>query len=168
MADEFPDFELIPAGAEDLTADEELADLVDPTAAPEQLEDDSVPIGRTWFRDYDNEIYSGSPQVVTGTQAVAQIAQVALRTQRGSSIIFDEDFGMDHPESMIGQVDDPEIRAHYIRDVEETLLSCHDHITAVSNVVFRHDEDEEVGYLDVEAEVNGDETILLEGIALND
>lgn len=164
---EFPDFELIPADTEVLSPDDELDDLVDPAAFLDLVEDDTVPIGTSWYRDYDNGVLSGAPQRVVGTQSVVQIAQVALRTPRGVYPIFDDEFGMDHPDAMIGQVDDPEIRAHYERDVQETLLACHDRITAVGNITFNHDPDSEIGYLTVEVEIDREETVVIEGVPLN-
>lgn len=166
MAEEFPDFELVPSEAEDLSPDDELADLVDPGVIPDVADDETMPIGRSWWRDYSTEL-TGFSQLTEGVQSVVMVASVALRTQRGTSIIFDDDFGMSHPESMIGQVDDPEIRSHYIRDVTETLLSCHDRITAVSNINFDYDNDEEVGYLSVDIEIDGEETATLDEVPLN-
>lgn len=167
MAEEFPDFELVPPDPENLSADDELADLTDPSAFPENVVDDTVPIGTSWYRDYDNDVMPGAPQIVRGTDSVVQVAQVALRTPRGRFPIFDDEFGMDVPEAMIGRVDDPEIRSHYIRDVQETLLACHDRITGIGEVTFEHDDDSEIGYLSVEIEIDRDETVTIEGVPLN-
>lgn len=168
MAEEFPDFELIPAEADELSPDEELANLTNPDdVADLDTVDDTMPIGTNWLLDTDTGWFGGAPLVVTGVDSVVQVAQVALRTPRGQHVIFDDEFGMDHPEALIGHVDEAERRALYMRDISETLLACHDRITGVGGFDFLHDEDDEIAFVNLTIEIDGEEETRLEGVPLS-
>lgn len=166
----FPNFELVPADGADLSPDEELAALGDPGEfldTTDDVDESVLPLGRTWARNWDDPAsLSGTPVVVSGVQSVIAIADLALRVRRGQHPVLDEDFGMDRPEALIGRTDDAELRAIYLRDVEETLLACHDRITAISNVLFLHDADDEIGYVDVTIEIDGEQEVTLAGVPL--
>lgn len=161
-SEEFPAFELIPAEPAAATPDEELAELdieVDDSADP-------APIGYSWQLDFDTGQFARTPLIVRGEDAVVMVAQVALRTRRGMHPIFDDDFGMEDPDSMLGFVDEAERRATYVRDTTETLLACHERITDVSDFTFLRDADDEIAYVDLTIEIDGDDEIRLEGVPL--
>jgi hypothetical protein len=163
----FDEFELIPAEADDFTPDEELADLV----APDDVEDvesgeEAIPLGRTWQMNYDTGTMGARPLPIGGYQSVVMIAQLALRTKRGLHEIFDDDFGLDRPDVQLGQVDTAEYRALMQRDVVETLLTCHERITRVGDFLFTYNPDDEVMYVDLSIEIDGEEDIRLEGVPL--
>jgi hypothetical protein len=169
MADQaYPDFELLPAGEEDFTPDEELASLTDPDSLPESIDTDTetLPLGRSWLWDFDARRMGARPQPVHGVMAVVMVAQVALRVRRGYHYWIPGDLGMDDPDVLIGQVEDSELIATYQQDMREALLSCHDRITDVTDFVFTHDDDEEVAYVDLTIEIDGDEDVRLEGVPL--
>lgn len=166
---DFGAFELIPAGADELTPDEELAGLVDPDAIPfaeVDTADETSPIGKTWLFDFDNNTFGTTAQPVDGITSVIMVAQVALRTQRLQHEILPDDFGMDDPDALIGKMDDPELRAYFMRDVEDTLIAAHDRITGVGDFLFLRDPDDEISYMDATVEIDGEINVRLEGIPL--
>lgn len=163
--EEFPALELLPADTDVFSLDEELAELADPEDVPDfDVEEETLPVGRTWFIDLETGTGGPSPAVLRGNDAVVMLAQIALRTRRGEHVIFDDEFGMDDPEGMLGFADEAERRALYERDVSETLLACHDRITNVSDFLFIRDPDEEEIYVDLSIEIDGDEEVRLEGV----
>lgn len=167
--DDFPDFELIPVGGEPTDIDEELADLIDPddVADVERNQNaDELPIGRSPLVNWDTQrgMAGRNPLWVRDLQPVVLVAQVAIRYKRGTKRLFDREFGMNNPDAMIGFNDDPERRAEYEKDVIETLLACHDRITAVGNFVYTRDPTDELLYVDLEIEIDGEEEVLLERI----
>lgn len=162
---DFPTFILIPAEEDEFTPDEELAEVFDPDDIPEREEEqDSLPIGRNLLFNPDTGQFTNT--WTTGDNAVVQIAQIALRVKRGEHIMFDDDFGMTDPDALIGYTDDVERRAAYQRDVTETLLACHERITAVGNFLFLIDPTSEVAEVDLSIEIDGDSEIRLEGVPL--
>lgn len=165
---EFPTFELIPADTTELALDDELANLVDPLDIPEaELDDFEIgPLGRTWFWDLDDPTAHGQSVPVSGIQSVAMIAQVALHVPRGQYVIFPPDFGMEDPEALIGYPNDTERRASYIADIRETLMACHERISSVENIEFLYGDDEEVAYLNLTLEIDGEVDLRLEGLPL--
>jgi Protein of unknown function (DUF2634) len=168
-ADAFPEFQLLPASADVLTADEELAAIQDPEAQPLPVsseQDDTLPIGRSRWFDFATGRSGGSPRWARDAEAVIMVAQAALRTKRGEHSMLPDDFGMDEPDALIGHTYDAERVAAYEEDIEETLLACHDRITGVGNFMFLRDLDEEIAYVDLDIVIDGDNTIRLEGVPL--
>lgn len=169
MADQaYPDFELLPAGEEDFTPDEELATLVDPDDLQDAVtpEEDALPLGRSWLWDFDAGRMGSRPQSVRGVMSVVMVAQMALRIRRGFHYWIPGDLGMDDPDVLVGQVEDAELIATYQQDIRDTLMTCHDRITDVGGFVFTHNADEEVAYVDLNIEIDGDESVRLEGVPL--
>jgi hypothetical protein len=158
---DFTDFELIPAGADALLDEEDIP-------ATTALED--PPIGRSWLIDFDETSptygqFTGDP--AHGNDAVVMVAQVAMRSRRGWHPVFDDEFGLDDPEIMLGEpIDDTEKRAFHARDISETLLACHDRITSVGDFLFLTDADDEIVYVDLTIEIDGDDEVRLEGLPL--
>lgn len=167
---DFDSIELIPAEDEDvLTPDEELAALIDPDDIPfveVDSSDDTAPIGRTWLYNFEDDGFGTTAQPVSDITPIVMVAQVALRTKRLQHEIFPDDFGMEDPDVMIGRMDDPELRAFYMHDVEDTLLAAHDRITGVGDFLWLRDEDDEIAYMDATLEIDGDINVRLEGVPL--
>lgn len=167
MADEdFPTFELIPGGTDDFPPDEELASFEDPDAIPSlDAEPDVLPTGYTWQLNPETGQFARTPLRVEGTDAVVAVAQVAVRTARyRHPSLFPDDFGRENMYAGIGRVDDAESRAERERDLRETLLACHERITAVTNFLFFKDPDEEIAVTECDIEIDGDTVVRLEGV----
>lgn len=162
---DFPNFELIPAEADEFTPDEELAEVFDPDEVPEREEEaDALPIGRNLIFDPDTGQFTDT--WATGDAAVVQVLQIALRVQRGVHVMFDDDFGMTEPDALIGYPDDIERRSAYQRDIQETCLAAHERVTAVGNFLFLSDPISEEAEVDLSIEIDGSDEVRLEGIPL--
>lgn len=167
-ADAFPDFELLPPSADALTADDELAELVGPEdpALTNEVDDGSPPLGRSRWFDFDTGNSGGLPRWVYGNEAVVMVAQAALRTKRGECAMLPDDFGMDDPDALVGEVYDAERVGAYEDDIRETLLACHERITEVSGFMFLTDIDGEIAYVDLDIYIDGNAKERLEGVPL--
>lgn len=162
---DFPTFTLIPAEADDFTPDDELAEVFDPDDIPEREEEqDGLPIGRNLVFNAVTGQFTST--WATGDNAVVQVAQIALRVKRGEHTMFDDEFGMTDPDSLVGWPDDIERRSAHQRDVSETLLACHERITAVGDFLFLHDPTTEEAEVDLSIEIDGESEIRLEGVPL--
>lgn len=172
MAEDFPDFTLIPVDEEDFSADEELAAFVDADTIPllSAEPDERQPVGLTWLLDFDTGQLGPRPQVVRGAQSVAMWAFVALRTQRDRHPMFSADFGMDEPDRLIGRVEDTARRAQYVADIKDTL-GIHPNITNVGNFHFpsAEDPDDDFRLVDLQMEIDGEEgseEVILDNVPL--
>lgn len=167
----WPEFELVPDDGEDLTVDEELEQFVDPDVLPEveeNLEANAEPIGRGLLFDNGTGIFGANALWTHGITSVVQIAAIALRTKRGEHLIFSDQFGMDEPEALIGYMDDAHRVAIYERDVTDTLLSCHERITNITNFEYVNEANQDTAYVNVTIEIDGDDQAIIEQIPLGE
>ena len=160
-------FELIPAAAEDIDVDEELAAITDPDAI-ERTPDEVEPLGMTWAFDPDTgqiATYGAQPVAVSGVDALKVWCAVALSVKRFAHHIASDNYGMDQPDHLVGYAFDSERNADYIRDVRQTLL-VHDRISDVRNFKFRYSEDDEHVEMDADIVLDDEELVVLEGVRL--
>lgn len=160
---DFPDFELVPDEALNLTPDEEAALYIDPEDAAAVAPDDTLPLGRTIYIDWDGREVRDT-QWVAGVDAVVQVLQCALNTIRGTSLILPDWFGRSG-EYLLGQVDGVEPRSLHETDIRDTLLAAHDRVTDVSNFRWIEDADAPGEAIDFQAdvEIDGQVTTLVGG-----
>lgn len=146
-------FELLPADDAEPSAD----DVLD-AAAESALEgpdapvtvDPPVPFGRTWLFNYDTGRFvrhGGSPAEVRGRASLAVWAGMAIRAARFAHPIFSDEFGMDRPESPIGEVVSLVEEASDWGERVRDALTVHDRVSSVDNVDIRYLPSEEMIYV---------------------
>lgn len=138
MADDILDaFELLPADdpatdpANDLAAAE--ASVLSDPPLPE-AEDPPLPFGRSWVFDFERGRFvrqGQSPAETTGLGALAQWCQMAVRTARYAHAVFSDDFGVEDPDLVIGEVRVDELIGEFEQQVREALL-VHERIADVT------------------------------------
>jgi hypothetical protein len=170
MTDFELDFELLPADFDEVTPEDQLDSAEDPDSVSVALAaSPSVPFGKSWAIDMTTgrfEQFGNTPVMTSGLDSVATWCAIALGTMRFSHPIFSDEFGMQAPASMIGEVDDSTVRATYRADIRETLM-VHDRITDVRDFEFFIDpDDEEIMFLFAFVEVDEDDGFALERIPL--
>lgn len=104
---------------------------VQPVPDPPQL-----PLGRTWQFDFEEGrfIRAGtSPAETVELGAVAQWCLMAIHSARFAHPVFSDEFGMENPDSPLGEFAVGEILADWQRHLTEALL-VHDRIVAVENM----------------------------------
>lgn len=161
---DFPDFQLIPDTGPDLTPADEAALFTDPDdVAPTFSDNPEVfPYGRTIWMDWSTGQLNQN-QWVSGPDAAVQVAQVALNTVRGTSILLPPSFGRDEPKGMLGEVDSTFVRVLHSSDIRDTLLSCHERITAVNDFRWTYDPDQTCIGFEADVEMDGDVITLVGG-----
>lgn len=160
--DDFPDFELIPDLALNLSPDQEAALYVDPDDLPMDVDEVArEPLGRTVWMDWGSgRLYQD--RWVSGPDAVVMVAQVALNVVRGANPLFPDWFGRS-PDALIGQVDSSERRLLHQTDIRDTLLSCHERVTDVSGFRWATDPTGSVIDFEADVEIDGEVTVLVGG-----
>lgn len=150
---QFEDFALVPDDELLVDPDEELTDAFreadDPELDPEVQEPPTLPLGRSWHFDFVNKRLVKYGVSVAETHELETLKMWILHTLvvgRFSSPIYKDDYGMDDPFLLIGEIDTPELRAEYREQVIEALMQ-HDRILAVDSFTFDRDPDKD--YLDV-------------------
>lgn len=141
----FQDFSLAPANdpitpADDLAAAAQAA-LAAPAGVQPATPEPQEPLGRTWDFDWVGGQFrrvGQSPANLVGLDAVAQWAQMAIHTARYAHPVVSDDFGMEQPDRVIGELATPGVIADWKAALVEALL-VHDRITAVENIVLDWD-----------------------------
>ena len=143
-------YTLLPADDPIQSAEEELdgafLDPEDPNLPASFLEPKPIPQGRTWQFDLQTGrfvAYGDRPAELHGLESLRQWIDFTLITAAGAHSIYPEDYGMDDPTSMIGEMYTPALEADWQRQVEKAL-SPHDRIESVSEFRFEHGEAEEI------------------------
>jgi hypothetical protein len=143
-------YTLLPADDPVLSAEEELdgafVDPEDPALSASFIEPKSAPQGRTWQFDLATGrfvTYGDRPAELRGLESLRQWIDFTLVTAAGAHSIFPDDYGMDDPTSMIGQMYSPALETDWQRQVEKAL-SIHDRIESVGEFRFEHNEAEEI------------------------
>lgn len=133
-------FSLIPADDPQSTPDQDLSaaitgalsaplSTIPVTPEPEQ------PLGRTWIFDFEAGQFAragGSPAETNGLGAVEQWCQMAIKSARFAHPVFSQEFGMEEPDSIIGEFALGEALAEWEANLIEALL-VHERITTVEN-----------------------------------
>lgn len=140
------DFELIPADDEGLSPAAELeasiaGAVAEPGAVVPLAEEAPVPFGRSWVFDFETGqfVRSGtSPTPTTGFGALEQWVLMAAHAARYAHAVFSDDFGMEEPESGIGELRTAEMVSDYEQRLREAVL-LHDRITALQNFTASYD-----------------------------
>lgn len=152
---DFPDFQLIPDEALNLSPDDEAATFEDPDdAVPEPAESERAPFGRSVYIDWDAGV-SYSSQWVSGPDAVVQVLQCALNTVRGTSLLLPDWFGRSG-EHLAGRTDSADRRALHEADIRDTLLSAHERVTDVPAFRWQRDASEEWIFFEADVEIDGE------------
>lgn len=126
-----------PEAAVDAAVENVLAGGVPAAADP----DPPVPIGKTWKFDFETGQFvrnNKSAVAVYGVLSLAVWAEMAIRTPRYGYAVFDDDFGMEHPEDPIGLVD-PEIEISDYEGRMRNAVIIHDRISEVQVVDGEYD-----------------------------
>jgi hypothetical protein len=147
---ELESVELLPEDVRTLTADEELAaydDILDydPELDRELAEEAIEPFGRSWDFDFNARRFQNlgmGPAQTTGLDSLRMWVYACLNTAKDAHPIFDEDFGVEGLDDMIGQPWDAELAGRYRTAVRDALLQ-HDRITDVDGFHFNHNDLEE-------------------------
>jgi len=131
-------FTLLPADDPASTPEADLADAEASALAPDfasASQEAPEPLGRSWLLDWDIGCFrrrGDSAVVVAGLDALAQWCQMALHSARFAHQVFSDDFGVEQPEEIIGQIPTPAIIRDFGRRIERALL-VHDRIASVEN-----------------------------------
>lgn len=136
--------------------------LGDPDVIIEDAGADEVPLGKTWWFDFDQRRFvSGGgrgPLAVRGIAGLRIWVEKTLRTARGAHPIYSGDYGLDDPWDIIGSP----LAAISVGDLESRIrdaLTYHPRIVDVSDFVATKDEDQEALFLSFRV-ILDDETLL--------
>lgn len=143
------DFQLLPAddslaiGADD-ELDAAAASAVEPPV-PEELPEDPVdPPGRSWFFDFSEfrMVRRGRRPVEThGIETLKQRCLMALHSARFAHDVFTDQFGMEQPNDLIGEVAIEEDIADWQARAVDALLALRG-VSAVDELTGRFDRDQ--------------------------
>lgn len=147
---EFDSVELIPDDSRISSADDELNTVeslldFDPDVDDDALPDTPDPYGKSWLFDFSTGQFQrvgSSPAETHGLDSLRQWVLLAMSVEQGAHEIFEEDFGIEDLNGMIGLPYNPALAAQYQRHVTEALL-IHDRIVDVSDFDFQFNELEE-------------------------
>lgn len=154
MATGLPQFTLLPAEDPQATPDQQVAAAVaGALATPLSLQTVTPPppqpFGRSWRFDWETGqfVHAGqSPAPTSGLGAVQEWCLMALHVARYESPVFSDAFGIEDPDSPLGEFAVGEILSDWQRHIVEALL-VHERITSVEN--FSLDWDPTVGVLTI-------------------
>lgn len=145
MADDVSDLPLIP---EDSISPD---DAVDAAAASRLdsgdlslVEDPPEPFGKTPLFDFDKGRFvlaGGSPVYVSGLHAVEQWCLMVIHSARYAHAVFSDDFGMEDPDSPLGEAADVDAAISDWGVRLEDALLVHDRITALENFTAHAEDD---------------------------
>lgn len=148
------EFELLPADDEGLAPDEArgaaVAGAVGEAVAPE-AEPPPVPFGRSWTFDFTAGRFvraGSSPVPATGFAALEQWVLMVAHTARYAHRVFSDEFGMEHPEAGIGELEVAAMISDYEQHLREAIL-VHDRVTGLENFKASYDSTE--GVLTIES-----------------
>lgn len=135
-----PTFSLVPADDPQVSPDDDLAAAVAGALAVSSTTvpvtpDAPIPFGRTWTFDFEAGQFirrGNSPTESTGFDALAQWCLMAIHSARYAHPVFSDDFGMEEPDSLIGEFALGEALADWQASLVDALL-VHDRITSVEN-----------------------------------
>lgn len=156
------DLELLPADDDELdeVADLDLAEASALEGVPPVEANDPVePLGKTWKFDYDQQRFvrqGSSPVEVRGVLCLQEWVQLAIRTARFAHDVFSEDYGMESPEDVIGQVPPDELLADYGNRMREAVL-VHDRVTDFTD--FQGDYDPSEGTINISFAIETDDEL---------
>ena len=127
---------------------------------------DPVPYGKSWAWDFSNGQflkYGSQPAQTNGLDTLKTWINKTMLTARAAHIIYDDTYGVDEPDSLIGNGFDASAQNQWSENVRESLLE-HDRISDVVDFVFV----EEGEYLEVSFSIitDEDDQIDIEGLNL--
>lgn len=128
-----------------------------------------VPFGRTARFDFTNGVFvkvGGSPVWVTGLDALAQWCYMTIHSARFAHAIFTDDFGMEDPESVIGEAADMDEAISDWGDRLQDALTVHDRITGVENFAAHYDADNGAVVIDSMTVVTDDDELNMTNVAV--
>lgn len=131
-------FELLPADDAQITAEEDLAAAVQSALAPDFPDVPGTtpePLGGTWLFDFQTgrSVKLGASEIrVTGLEAVRIWCLMVLHSARYAHAIFDDAFGMEDPEGVVGETSVTEAIRTFQGYIEQALTQ-HDRVQAVDN-----------------------------------
>lgn len=170
-----PEFTLLPADdpqtspADDLAASVQgalaIADVTTPVDAGAP-----PPFGRTWRFDYEHGQFirqGRSPAETSGFGALEERCLMAMHSARFAHAVFSDDFGMEYPDSVIGEFAVGEALADWERHLIEALMVL-DRVTSIQNVQLRWDPMVGILYIDtLDVVTDEDQTLTISDVALN-
>jgi hypothetical protein len=151
VADDLDGLELLPATDEALDGETALAAAAESVLAEDEPDEVLVPFGRTWLFDWEHGrfVRDGlAPKEVRGTEALAVWAGMAMHAARYAHPVFGPDFGMEYPESVIGQAVDLQEPAGDWGARAEEALQAHDRVTGIEDFEAHWEPDEGVIVID--------------------
>lgn len=170
----FNDFTLLPADDPQSTPAADLAAAVQgaltlPDVTTPVNATPADPLGRSWPFDWEagQFIRQGqSPGNVSGLDAVAEWCLMAMHSARFAHPTFSDEFGMEHPESVVGEFATGETLADWQRHLIEALM-VHDRVTSIQNLELRWDPTQGVLYIDqMDVVTDEDKTVTVSDVAL--
>lgn len=142
-----------------------LPDVTTPiTATP------AMPMGRSWQFDWTIGQFTRAGQSPADTEpqfgGLIEWCEMAIHAARYAHPVFSDRFGMEKPESLIGEFAQGEALVDWQRSLVEALL-VHDRITAVANVKLRWDPTVGVLYIDrLDIVTDEDQTVTVSDVTL--
>lgn len=170
----FQDFALLPADDPQSSPDDDLAAAVSGALAlPDQITPidptPAAPFGISWRFDWQRGQFirvGQSPAQTAGFDSLAEWCLMAVHSARYAHPVFSDDFGMEEPESVIGEFAEGEALSDWQRAIVEALM-VHDRITSVEN--FELDWDPSQGILTIlsmDVVTDEDQTVTVSDVTL--
>lgn len=134
-------FSMLPAEDPQTSPDDQIAAaaagaLAVPVSLRQVAPQPVVPFGRSWQFDWEagQFIHAGaSPADTHGFGALEQWCLMAIHAARYAHPVFSDQFGMENPDSPIGEFAEGEILADWQRALVDALM-VHDRVTSVENM----------------------------------
>lgn len=133
-------FTLLPADDEGVLPDDDLAAaaagaLAEPGDIVPLVAVEQTPLGMSWLFNFETGRFDragGSPVPVYGLDALKQRCLMAIYSARYAHAVFSDEFGMEKPDELIGEVSVAELIADYEQHFTEALLRV-EGVAAVEN-----------------------------------
>lgn len=129
-------FAYLPDEERDLSADDEL-DAAEAAldeqelGAPEEAGQPPVPFGRTWAFDFGRQRFStrgAAPGEVRGHEALKVWLETAANTERFSSSLFSDEYGVERLDEVIGEIIPGEEELDGIEEALYEALTVHERV----------------------------------------
>jgi hypothetical protein len=107
------------------------------------------PLGMSWAFDWDRGRFirqGNAPAEVRGLDALREWCLMTVNSARFAHTVFSDEFGVDRPDDLIGELDVDEMVSDFEERIREALL-VHDRIAGVED--FEADWDPETGILTI-------------------
>lgn len=170
-----PPFQLLPADADTVSGADDLAlsgFVPQDVTVPGATEEPPRPFGKSWLWDDDRgrfKRYGAAPAATHGYDTLIGWIRNAVRIARLTYPIFDDEFGMDDPYALVGEVPTTTLKAQWSRMITDAL-SIEPRITEVRDFKYGQapagSPDDTVLYVDFTVVTDDQAELTIEGVAL--